>query len=242
MALAISLVLVSVDIYAAQNTSNWGKIHFKRFPGISEPVPFPDPELTPGELSSERSVNEICSPGFSTGQVRCARPAMKRDVALAYETDVTKPPCSAACEGDHWFPLEDLGIDPCEVVVPPSLSESRNPNDERTVGEKLAKSFWFQPGFKKPYTYQLPDGTTGHFGAHRKDIVEGIVARALCAHKIDASEIATVFANWPLVVLDYEARKIAKEPIEIDWKRYTQKDLGEYVEYEGGSWHKLEIR
>jgi hypothetical protein len=59
-------------------------------------------------------------------------------------------------------------------------------------------------------------GSRATFGSDRKDIVEGVVTRARCAHKIKASEIATVFASGLLVVLDYAAHKMAKEPIEID--------------------------
>jgi hypothetical protein len=164
---------------------------------------------------------------------------MKSDVAIAYNTDISRAPCSGACEGDHWFSLEDLGIDPCEVPVPASLLKSRDEDDERKAGELLAKSFWFQPGFKKPYTYKLPDGKTGRFGAHRKDTVEGIVHRALCAHELNLSQVSTAFANWPLIVVEYEAQKKDHQPVSIDWPKYTDHDLGEYVEFKNGNWQKV---
>jgi hypothetical protein len=223
---------------ARADAANWGRIHFKEFLGIDEPVPFPDPDLTPGELSSARTVDQICSPDFRTGSVRCVKAAMKADVALLYGID---PHGSAwDFEGDHYFALVDKGTDPCEVKVPPALLNSHDPVDKLKVGKMLAANFWYEPARTRPYVYVLPDGREGHFGAAAKDKIEVLVRKALCKHEFEADRIPTLFANWPLIYVDWTAQREAKKKsIALDWAHYSSADLGEYVEYKDGKWQKL---
>jgi len=197
----IFVVALAVIIPARWIEANeLGKIQLKTFADIGEPIPFPNPNLTQGRLFGDR-IAHVCDADFRTSTIRADTQAMKCEVFVAY--GIQCRPCvssaTTACgeyEIDHWLPLTDGGSDGSETTA------------------HITSNLWPQPGYRKPYIYTLPDGTTGHWGARRKDVVENEIHRALCNGRLLAGGVSAAMADWPHIYL----RKTRGEP--TDWSAY----------------------
>ena len=194
-AVALSLLFGATLTHAEE----YGRIQWKKLPGIDEPIPYPDPALTKGDLSPER-LHQVCDKDFRTSSIRADTQAMKCAVFKAYE--IACHPCvksaEVACgqfEIDHYFSLTDGGKDGSET-----------PDD-------ITDNLWPEPGFKTP-TFILPSGKLGHWGAGRKDVVENEIHRAICRGELKPENVPAAMADWPNLYLE----KKAGEP--IDWRRY----------------------
>lgn len=73
--------------------------------GITESNPnvFPNSEFTPGDISSNVTSDQVCTPGF-TKTVRNVTTATKKLVFEEY--NISYPPPKGAYEVDHFIPLE----------------------------------------------------------------------------------------------------------------------------------------
>lgn len=118
----IALTLAMCSVVAAQpagtkldlRTSGFGRLMVRDVNGSK--VFYPDPSLTPGTLSADRTTDVVCDPDFRTSSVRKDSAALKRKVYKAYGLQPNIAPCP--CEVDHWLSLEDEGIDGSESHTP----------------------------------------------------------------------------------------------------------------------------
>ena len=134
-AVALSLLFGATLTHAEE----YGRIQWKELPGIDEPIPYPDPALTKGDLSPDR-LHQVCDKDFRTSSIRADTQAMKCAVFKAYE--IACHPCvksaKVACgqfEIDHYFSLTDGGKDGSET--PDDITD----NLGRSQDSRLRRSY-----------------------------------------------------------------------------------------------------
>lgn len=68
---------------------------------FNQPKLYPDHKLTPGEISKDWTIQDVCKNG--TGQYRNVSEAVKKEVLKRY--GITKELAKGTIEIDHWYPL-----------------------------------------------------------------------------------------------------------------------------------------